>query len=93
MEGDLQRVLGQNLRSYRQGQQLSQEALADVLEVHRTYLGAIERGEKNVSLRSLERLAGRLGLPPLQLLATPESTQPPRGRAGRAKSVRAGEDG
>ena len=56
MEGDLQRRAGHNLRAYRQAQGLSQEAFADVLGVHRTYMGGIERGERNLTLRSLERL-------------------------------------
>lgn len=68
MEGDLQRTVGRNLRAYREVQKLSQEAFADVLEVHRTYMGGIERGERNLTLKSLERLADRLGLDPLALL-------------------------
>jgi transcriptional regulator with XRE-family HTH domain len=68
MDGDLQRTFGQNLRSYREAQGLSQEAFADVLGVHRTYLGGVERGERNLTLRSVERLASRLGMEPLTLL-------------------------
>jgi len=44
MEGDLQRNIGRNLRAYRQARGLSQEAFAEVLGVHRTYMGAVERG-------------------------------------------------
>jgi transcriptional regulator with XRE-family HTH domain len=47
---------------------LSQEAFADVLGVHRTYMGGVERGERNLTLKSLERLAGRIGVDPLELL-------------------------
>jgi transcriptional regulator with XRE-family HTH domain len=68
VEGDLQRTVGRNLRAYRKAQGLSQEAFADVLDVHRTYMGGIERGERNLTLKSLERIAGRLGLDPLALL-------------------------
>lgn len=68
MEGDLQRTLGRNLRSYREVRGLSQEAFAGVLGLHRTYMGGIERGERNLTLKSVERLAGRLGIPPLDLL-------------------------
>ena len=39
MEGDLQRLLGANLRAYRQSHDLSQEAFAEVVGVHRTYMG------------------------------------------------------
>lgn len=68
MEGDLQRAVGRNLRIYREAKGLSQEAFADVLCVHRTYMGGIERGERNLTLKSLERIAGRLDLDPLALL-------------------------
>jgi transcriptional regulator with XRE-family HTH domain len=71
VEGDLQRTVGRNLRAYREGQGLSQEAFADELGVHRTYMGAIERGERNLTLKSLERIAGRLDLDPLSLLEPP----------------------
>ena len=68
MEGELQRVVGRNLRVYREARGLSQEAFADVLGVHRTYMGGIERGERNLTLKSLERLAERIDLDPLALL-------------------------
>lgn len=68
MEGDLQRNLGHNLRAYRQARGLSQEAFAEVLGVHRTYMGAVERGERNLTLRSVERIAARLEADPLSLL-------------------------
>lgn len=68
MEGDLQRNIGHNLRAYRQARGLSQEALAEVLGVHRTYMGGIERGERNLTLRSVERIAARIEEDPLSLL-------------------------
>ena len=69
MEGDLQRRLGQNLRAHRRRRGLSQEAFADVLGVHRTYMGGIERGERNLTLRSVERIAMQLEVDPVQLRA------------------------
>jgi transcriptional regulator with XRE-family HTH domain len=69
MEGDLQRIFGRNLRAYREAKGLSQEAFADQLEVHRTYMGGIERGERNLTLRSVERLASRIDTEPLALLS------------------------
>ena len=39
-----------------------------MLGVHRTYMGGIERGERNLTLKSLERIAGRIDLDPLMLL-------------------------
>lgn len=67
-EGDLQRAVGRNLRAYRQAKGLSQEAFAEVLGVHRTYMGGLERGERNLTLRSLERLAERLGVEVRELM-------------------------
>jgi len=68
MEGDLQRSVGRNLRAYRQARGLSQEAFADVLGFHRTYMGGIERGERNLSLKVVERLAAQIDMDPLALL-------------------------
>lgn len=68
MEGELQRVVGRNLRAYRQARGLSQETFADLLDVHRTYMGGIERGERNLTLKSLERIAEKIGVEPLTLL-------------------------
>jgi transcriptional regulator with XRE-family HTH domain len=71
MEGDLQRTIGANLRRYRQARNLSQEAFADAVGVHRTYMGGLERGERNLTLKTVERIAARLGVDPLALL-TPD---------------------
>ena len=61
-EGDLQKKVGRNIRSYRQRRGLSQEAFAEVLGVHRNYMGGLERGERNLTLRSLERIAEQMGV-------------------------------
>ncbi len=58
--GDLQKVVGRNLRAYRKKKGLSQEDFADFVGVHRTYMGGLERGERNLTLQSLERLAEAL---------------------------------
>lgn len=71
MEGDLQRAFGANLRRFRQARGVNQEDFADTLGMHRTYMGAIERGERNLSLRKVERIAARLGVEPLELLRPP----------------------
>jgi transcriptional regulator with XRE-family HTH domain len=68
VEGELQRTVGRNLRAYREAKGLSQEAFADLLGVHRTYMGGIERGERNLTLRSLERIAERIELDPASLV-------------------------
>ena len=67
--GDLQKVVGRNLRAYRMERGLSQEDFAEVVGVHRTYMGGLERGERNLTLQSLERLAEELGIPVRELLA------------------------
>ena len=77
MEGELQRTLGENVCVYRTARGMSQEALAHSLGFHRTYVGAIERGEKNLTLRTIERLAERLDVDPLTLLQLPASPPPP----------------
>jgi transcriptional regulator with XRE-family HTH domain len=69
VEGHLQKRLGLNLRAYRVNKQLSQEAFADLLGIHRTYMGGLERGERNVTLRTVERIAVRLGVDPVTLLS------------------------
>jgi transcriptional regulator with XRE-family HTH domain len=73
VEGELQRRVGTNLRSLRLERGLSQEAFAEVLDVHRTYMGGVERGERNLTLRSVERIAARLQVDPLELLQRPSA--------------------
>ncbi len=72
MEGDLQRTIGRNLRAYRQARGLSQEAFADVLGAHRTYMGGIERGERNPSLTNILKLAAALEVDLSELAARAE---------------------
>lgn len=72
MEGDLQRAVGKNLRAYRVARGINQEDFADMLDLHRTYVGGIERGERNLSLKKVERLAARLDIEPLTLLSPAE---------------------
>jgi hypothetical protein len=74
MEGDLQRRLGANLRSVRESRGLSQEIFADVLGVHRTFLGGPGRGERNVTLRAVERLADWVGVDTVSLLQPSTAT-------------------
>jgi transcriptional regulator with XRE-family HTH domain len=72
VEGELQRAVGQNLRALRRERGLSQEEFAHVLGVHRTFMGGVERGERNLTLQTVERLADRLGVDPRTLLAPPD---------------------
>ena len=74
MEPRLEVALGENLRAYRRVHGLTQEELAESLGSHRTYIGSIERGERNLSLAAIQRLAHDLHLTPLALL-TPGSIE------------------
>lgn len=80
-EGLLQRRLGDQVRRIRLQRDLSQEAFADTLGFHRTYIGGLERGERNLSLKAVERLAEQLGVDPLSLLAAAEVPGDPAPRS------------
>jgi transcriptional regulator with XRE-family HTH domain len=64
----LRSTLAENVRNFRKQHGYSQEALADYCELHRTYIGSIERGERNASLSTLEVLARALGVSVPELL-------------------------
>jgi transcriptional regulator with XRE-family HTH domain len=53
-------VFGENVQKHRKEQKVSQEKLAELAGVHRTYIGMIERAEKNITLRNIEKIAKAL---------------------------------
>lgn len=55
-------VFAANVRKFRRERQLSQERLAELSDLHRTYVGSVERGERNISIDNMERLAFALGV-------------------------------
>ena len=57
---DTLKRFGQMIRDRRLERDLSQEDLAELADVHRTYIGAVERGEKNITLKNMEKLARAL---------------------------------
>jgi transcriptional regulator with XRE-family HTH domain len=65
----LVRVLSGNIRALRHAKGLSQEDLAAECGLHRTYIGSVERGERNVTLSTLEVFALALGVSVTELLA------------------------
>jgi transcriptional regulator with XRE-family HTH domain len=60
--GDIAARFGAQIREFRKAKGLSQEAFADLCGLDRTYVGGIERGERNVALRNIERIAKALGV-------------------------------
>jgi transcriptional regulator with XRE-family HTH domain len=60
--------LASNLRRLRRDKGYSQDAFGDLCGLDRTYIGSIERGERNVSIDNLEKIARALGLEPWRLI-------------------------
>jgi transcriptional regulator with XRE-family HTH domain len=69
---NIKTILAENIRDYRRSKNLSQEQLADKCGLHRTYVGSVERGERNVTLSTLEVLAKALGVSVPELLSKKE---------------------
>ena len=68
----MQKRLGRAIRRLRKAAGYSQEDFADFVGVHRTYMGAVERGEVNISLRNMEKIAGSLEITASKLLREAE---------------------
>ena len=60
-------AFGRRVRELRTERKLSQEALAMACDLDRTYIGGIERGERNVSLVNIQKVASALGVPMREL--------------------------
>lgn len=69
--GERRRAFGERVRELRRVRGLSQEALAEHAGLHRTYVGSVERGERNVSLDNIHALADALEVAAPDLLASP----------------------
>ena len=70
---ELRKVLAENVRAIRRQKGLSQEKLAEICGLHRTYVGSVERAERNVTLSTLEAFATALGVSVPDLLAKRDS--------------------
>jgi len=67
-EQDILKNFGENLRLYRSELGISQEKLAELCNLHRTYIGSAERGERNVSIINLFKISKALGIRPNVLI-------------------------
>lgn len=60
---EVAKIIGQRVRNYRTEKGLSQEKLAEISSCHPTYIGQVERGEKNATLEIIDRIASALNIP------------------------------
>ena len=64
MQPDIQMSFGRSVRKLRKKKRLSQEALGDLAGLHATFIGRLERGSQNVSLKTIQKLARALKVKP-----------------------------
>jgi len=70
---DAQRLFAANMRRIRTAKQLTQEKVAEAAELHPNYISSVERGERNISIRNIARIAKALGVPMAELVAVQAS--------------------
>jgi len=91
-EKSLRLRVAANIRLYRHRLDWSQETLAHEAGLHRTYIGQVERGETNISIDNLERIAGAMKIDACQMICPDPvaATRPvtPASRAPKAQGVR-----
>ena len=66
---DVKALFGERVRELRQKREWSQEEFADIAELDRSYIGCIERGERNVSIENICKIAIALNVSPSELFA------------------------
>jgi transcriptional regulator with XRE-family HTH domain len=71
---DIRRLLGRNVRRFRQAKGWSQEELGFEADLHRTYISGVERGVRNPTVVIVAKLAASLGVPPARLLESSRSS-------------------
>ncbi|MDR1563688.1 MAG: helix-turn-helix domain-containing protein [Oscillospiraceae bacterium] len=70
---DIVKVFGDNLRKFRKARGISQEAFAELCGLHRTYISAVERCRRNISIENIQRIADALGVEAYMLLIEEEN--------------------
>jgi ribosome-binding protein aMBF1 (putative translation factor) len=68
---DAQRLFAANMRRIRKAKELTQEKIAELAELHPNYVSSVERGERNISICNIERIAKALGVTMAELVAAP----------------------
>ena len=66
-------IFAVNVRTYRRSRGLSQEAFAEKCHLHRTYISALEREKRNISLKNVQAIADALGVEPYLLFVNPDT--------------------
>lgn len=67
MKNSVLKIFGEKIREVRLRNNLSQEKLAEKANLHRTYIGMIERGEKNITLLNIIKISKALDVKPIEL--------------------------
>lgn len=65
-------IFAKNLKQFRKQEKISQEKLAEICGLHRTYIGAIERAERNISIKNIEKISVALNIVASKLLEEQE---------------------
>ncbi|MFC1613916.1 helix-turn-helix domain-containing protein [Gemmatimonadota bacterium] len=69
----LRKILADNIRACRKEKKLSQEKLAELCGLHRTYVGSVERAERNISIDNIDKIARALNVQP-SVIITPKKS-------------------
>ena len=74
MNDDILKRFGLTIKRLRESKGISQEKLGEISDLHRTYIGMIERAERNITLKNIEKLAKALGTDISKIFEELEST-------------------
>lgn len=78
---DAQRLFAANMRRIRKAKELTQEKVAEIAELHPNYVSSAERGERNISICNIERIARALGVTMAELVAASSGDAAPATKA------------